>query len=62
MKEDGTYFVEDVWPMDKMSRAELDNPWLLRQSERYDMLKHIRFMNHLDSYNTTHYDRRKETK
>ena len=62
MKEDGTYFVEDVWPMHKMSQAELSNPWLVRLSERYDMLKHMRFMTALDSYNTTHYDRRKETK
>ena len=62
MKEDGTYFVEDVWPMHKMSQAELSNPWLVRLSERYDMLKHMRFMTALDSYNTTHYDRRYETK
>ena len=62
MKEDGTYFVEDVWPMHKMSQAELSNPWLVRLSERYDMLKHMRFMTALDSYNITHYDRRKETK
>lgn len=62
MKEDGTYFVEDVWPMDKMTQAELANPWLVRLSERYDMLKHMRFMTALDSYNITHYDRRKETK
>lgn len=62
MKEDGTYFVEDVWPMHKMSQAELSNPWLVRLSERYDMLKHMRFMTALDSYNTKHYDRRKETK
>ena len=62
MKEDGTYFVEDVWPMHKMSQSELSNPWLVRLSERYDMLKHMRFMTALDSYNITHYDRRKETK
>jgi hypothetical protein len=62
MKDDGTYFVEDVWPMDRMSPTELSNPWLKRYSDKYDILKHIRFITALDSYNTTHYDRRKQTK
>jgi len=62
MKDDGTYFVEDVWPMDRMSPAELANPWLKSKADKYDILKHIRFMTALDSYSTTHYDRRKQTK
>ena len=61
LKKDGVYFIEDVWPMHKMSKKELKHPWLLTQSDRYDMLKHDLFMSALDTYHTTHYDRRKET-
>jgi 23S rRNA U2552 (ribose-2'-O)-methylase RlmE/FtsJ len=62
IKEGGTYFVEDVWPMHKMKQTELSNPWLVKFPKKYDMLKHIKFMTILDSYNTIHYDRRKETR
>lgn len=58
----GVYFIEDVWPMDKMNAGELANPWLKKHPDRYDMMKHIRFMNTLDGYEKTVYDRRKETK
>jgi len=62
LKDDGTYFIEDVWPMDKMSQSELSNSWLKKHPDRYDMLKHIRFMNTLDNYEKKIHDRRKETK
>lgn len=61
LKDDGVYFIEDVWPMDKMNPSELAHPWLTRHADRYDMLKHIQFMNTLDDYNTKVFDRRKET-
>lgn len=61
LKEDGVYFVEDVWPMHKMGREALKHPWLLRQPDKYDMLKHNRFMSTLDAYDTKHYDRISET-
>lgn len=62
LKDDGTYFIEDVWPMDRMTSQELDNPWLRKSPDKYCMLKHNRFMSTLDPYETTLYDRRKETK
>lgn len=62
LKDEGTYFVEDVWPMDRMSLDQLNNNWLKRHPDRYDMLKHNRFMTTLDDYETTHHDRRNETK
>jgi len=61
LKDDGTYFIEDVWPMDRMNHAELQNNWLKRHPDRYDILKHNRFMSALDPYEVTHHDRRKET-
>lgn len=62
LKDDGTYFIEDVWPMDRMTSQELDNPWLRKSPDKYCMLKHNRFMSAFDQYEKTFHDRRKETK
>lgn len=61
LKDDGTYFIEDVWPMDRMNTSELSHPWLRKHSDRYDILKHNLFMSALDPYKVTYHDRRKET-
>ena len=62
LKNDGVYFIEDVWPLHRMSQAELQHPWIRNRSELYDMLKHNRFMTTLEQYTHKSYDRRKETK
>lgn len=45
-----------------MNTQELTHSWLTSQSDRYDMMKHIRLMNELEKYDHKTYDRRKETK
>ena len=62
LKDDGTYFVEDIWPMHRMSQAELQHPWIQNRLDLYDMLKHNRLMTKLSEYSHKTYDRRKETK
>lgn len=62
LKNDGVYFIEDVWPMHIMSQKQLDHPWLQKHSDRYDMLKHMQFLNYLDQFDITTHDRRKETR
>jgi len=61
LKDDGVYFIEDVWPLDKMNDKELAHPWLTRHSDRYVMMEHIRMMTELEKYKVKHHDRRKET-
>lgn len=62
LKDDGVYFIEDVWPLHIMSQGQLDHPWVTKHSDRYDMLKHMQFLNYLDQFDVTNHDRRKETK
>lgn len=62
LKNDGVYFIEDVWPMHIMNQKQLDHPWLRKHSDRYDMLKHMQFLNYLDQFDIITHDRRKETK
>lgn len=62
LKNDGVYFIEDVWPMHIMNQKQLDHPWLRKHSDRYDMLKHMQFLNYLDQFDIVTHDRRKETK
>jgi hypothetical protein len=62
LKDDGTYFIEDLFPMHIMTTEQLNIPWLVGKPDKYDMLKHNRLMTTLDSYNTKLHDRRKYTK
>ena len=61
LKKNGTYFIEDFYPMHIMTQQELGHYWLQKHPDRFNMLKHNRFMNDLDNYNYLCYDRRKET-
>jgi predicted O-methyltransferase YrrM len=61
LKDDGVYFIEDVWPLHIMSEKQLGHPWITKHTDRYDMLKHMQFLNYLDQFNVTNHDRRKET-
>ena len=61
LKDGGTYFIEDVWPMHRMSQKELAHPWIQGRLDLYDMLKHNRLMTTLEKYNHRSHDRRKET-
>ena len=62
LKEDGTYFIEDIWPLHRMSQNEMSNPWIQNRLDLYDVLKHNHFMTTLEKYNHKTYDRRKETR
>lgn len=61
LKDEGTYFIEDVWPMDRLSSDEIQNKWVLKHPDKYDMSKYNRLLETLDDYETTHHDRRSET-
>lgn len=64
LKEGGTYFCEDVFPMHIMNKDELDYYWFKKHPERYDMLKHMDFINTIDMRDgkTSYHDQRNESK
>lgn len=62
LKDDGTYFIEDVHPLHLLTKEQLRTGWIRRHPDRYDMSEHKLFMETLENYETTHYDRRHETR
>mgnify|MGYP000032360983 FL=1 len=64
LKEGGTYFIEDVFPMHIMNKDELNYYWFKKHPERYDMLKHMDFINTVDMRDgkTSYHDQRNESK
>ena len=61
LKEDGVYFIEDVWPMERMSFEELGFAWLKDNPQWYNHLDNNAFLGELDKYWTTRHDLRKVT-
>lgn len=62
LKEGGKYFIEDMWPLSIMDEKELAHDFIKGQPNLYSMPDHEKLMETLSIYNTTHYDRRKETR
>jgi len=62
LKENGMYFVEDVWPLDIMGGKEWDHHWIRKGSEAYNMLKWSIFAKELEGKTVTRYDNRKATR
>lgn len=64
LKKTGVYFVEDVWPIERMTTDELKHPWLHRYPERYSQLENNLFLNTLlnSGMEIKRHDNRKKTK
>lgn len=37
IKDGGSFYVEDVWPLDIMTQVEMNHPWIKKYPERYNM-------------------------
>ena len=63
LKEGGSYIIEDVWPLERMSIEQLKHPWLLKHSDRYGQLDNNNFLLTLEksSMKITRHDLRKES-
>lgn len=68
LDDNGTYVIEDFWPLDKMSSKELQHPWLVQRANSYKMidykelLKEIKKIEIENSLISRHFDNRKLTK
>ena len=64
LKDDGVFFIEDVWPLESMSMKELEHPWLRRHPDRYNQLDNNMFLTEIEKSGMTikRHDNRKLTK
>ncbi len=58
LKEDGVYFIEDVWPIDEMSSKDMNNPWVKNHSKDLNMLEMSYFLNKVKDYTVERFDHR----
>ena len=61
LKNDGVFFIEDVYPIDKMEKP---HPWFKQSGriEQYTLKQYQKFIETLQSFDVTHIDNRKITK
>jgi predicted O-methyltransferase YrrM len=57
LKQDGAYFIEDVWMLDRMK----SHPWVEGRPQLYSMPEHVRFMTTIEQFDVKHYDYRTTT-
>ena len=52
----GSYFIEDVWPLDIMTKEELEHPWI--QKPAYSMDKYMELLETVSAHNLIRHDLR----
>ena len=62
LKDNGTFYVEDVWPIDKMKKKF--HPWFKKSNRlnEYTIEKYQEFLKEINLYKTEHIDNRSITK
>lgn len=60
LAEDGTYFIEDVWPLELMSFKELQNPWIVNRQDRYGQLDNNQLVEEINKHTVVRHDLRKK--
>ena len=58
MSQTAVYFIEDVWPLDKMTEAELTHSWIQSNRVDYTLDRMNEFNNSISEYARTDYDLR----
>ena len=69
LKEDGSYFIEDLWPLHLMTAEELKHGWICGKAEEvygqhynYSMDEHNKLLDVINQFKVTHYDNRKRSR
>lgn len=60
LKEDGVYFIEDVWPFDRMDAQQRRHRWMVKNEEHYSDQQYNQLLNAVKPYTTTFHDLRKK--
>lgn len=58
LKDEGSFFIEDVWPLDVMTYDQWNHTWMKKNRTKYNMEKWKIFANAISSYQATQYDLR----
>jgi hypothetical protein len=63
LADGGSYFIEDVFPLESMTQQQLDHPWLLRHPDQYNAMDNNMFLNAMDKsgFKIERFDLRKTT-
>jgi hypothetical protein len=59
MKKNGSYYVEDVWPLDIMTRQEMEHWWVVKHPERYNILEMNKFLREVQDKDVKRFDLRR---
>jgi len=63
LKKGGKYFIEDIIPIHKMTRAEINNfSWVVLKNDWFKEKVYNKWMDYMTNYKHKSYDRRKETR
>jgi hypothetical protein len=68
LADNGTYMIEDFWPLDKMNSKELQHPWLLKKASEYSIIEYKKLLEEIEklenekSFFSEYFDNRKLTK
>jgi len=58
LKDDGYYFIEDIYPLDILTEKEWQHYWIRTHPKDFTMINWVRFTNALFGYKEKHYDLR----
>ncbi len=58
LRHSGAYYIEDVWPLDIMTDAELKHQWIRKYSNEYTVEKMKKFLREIDSHAIERFDLR----
>lgn len=62
LKDDGAYFIEDVWPLDEMNSEDMKNPWVINHSNELNIFEMNYFLNKVKDYKMERFDLRMVSK
>ncbi|KKN12338.1 hypothetical protein LCGC14_1017570, partial [marine sediment metagenome] len=56
LKDDGVYFIEDVWPFDRMGQKEKQHPWLTKHPQDWNDDEYEKLLNAISPFDVTFHD------
>lgn len=62
LNKNGSYYIEDVWPLDIMTETEMKHQWIQRHQEDYSVEKMSKFLQEIKGWNVERIDLRAQAK
>lgn len=62
LKNEGVYFIEDVWALEEMNSQQMNHSWIKDHPQELNILEAQYFLKALEGKNVTRFDLRHETK